>query len=145
MPKIYLVSCVSKKKRGKHPARDSYDSPWFRKARSYVEQRLDHADKWFVLSAKHGLLCPDDVIEPYETTLNEMGKEERQEWARQVFNRLRSIVRQADVVVILAGRRYREFLQKDLIDWCRRVEVPMEGLMIGQQLRWLDRKSNDHE
>lgn len=110
-----------------------------------MEQRLDHADKWFVLSAKHGLLCPDDVIEPYETTLNEMGKEERQEWARQVFNRLRSIVRQADVVVILAGRRYREFLQKDLIDWCRRVEVPMEGLMIGQQLRWLDRKSNDHE
>jgi len=145
VPKIYLVSCVSKKKQGKHPAKDIYDSPWFRKARSYVEQRLQLGDEWFILSAKHGLLCPDDVIEPYETTLNKMKKKERQEWAKQVLGSLKSAVGKADIVIILAGIPYREFLQEDLTNWYGRVEVPMEGLMIGQQLRWLDRESDDHE
>jgi len=142
---VYLVSCVSKKKRGKHPAKDIYNSPWFRKARSYVEQRLQRTDRWFVLSAKHGLLCPDVVIEPYETTLNKMKKKERQDWAKKVLGSLKSAVREADIVIILAGIRYREFLKEDLTDWCRRVEVPMEGLKIGEQLRWLEQEVNGHE
>jgi cytoplasmic iron level regulating protein YaaA (DUF328/UPF0246 family) len=142
---VYLVSCVSKKKRGKYPARDIYDSPRFRKARSYVEQHLQHGDKWFVLSTKHGLLCSDDVIEPYETTLNKMKRKERQDWAKQVLGSLKSVVRQADIVIILAGNRYREFLKEDLTDLCRRVEVPMEGLKIGEQLRWLEQELNGHE
>jgi len=140
MRTIYLVSCVSKKKRGKHPAKDIYDSTLFKKARAYVEQRLQHADKWFILSAKHGLLSPDDVIEPYEETLNRMRVTERQTWAKQVLGSLTNSIKQADRVVILAGMRYRELLHEELLVMCRQTEVPMEGLRIGKQLQWLERE-----
>ena len=40
-------------------------------------------------------------------------------------------------VVFLAGQRYREFLEPSLRSRGLVVSVPMEGLRIGEQLRWL--------
>ena len=56
MRTVYLVSCVSGKKRGRLPAQDLYESAWFKKARAYVEAR---GACWFILSAEHGLLHPE--------------------------------------------------------------------------------------
>ena len=67
MGTTHLVSCVSKKQNSAQPARELYVSAWFLKARAYAEA---HGERWFVLSAEHGLLRPDDVIHPYEKTLN---------------------------------------------------------------------------
>jgi len=69
MRSVYLVSCVSKKKQVSLPAKDLYDSDWFRKARAYVEAEVGC---WFVLSAKYHLLDPETIIEPYEKTLKNM-------------------------------------------------------------------------
>lgn len=43
--------------------------PPFRARRSFAER---HASAWYVPSAKHGLLDPATVIEPYGVTLNTM-------------------------------------------------------------------------
>lgn len=59
MSRVFLVACVSAKRTWKFPARDLYDSPWFRGARSFVESQGGH---WFILSAKYGLLDPTRVI-----------------------------------------------------------------------------------
>jgi hypothetical protein len=40
-------------------------------------------------------------------------------------------------VVLLAGAKYREFLVPALIQLGCFVEIPMEGLAIGEQLHWL--------
>jgi hypothetical protein len=96
---------------------------------------------WFILSAKHGLLSPDEVIAPYEQTLNRLSVMERRAWAEMVKNRLVSVVMPEDRVVILAGARYREFLMPTLELLAARVEIPMEGMRIGEQLSWLGKKS----
>jgi hypothetical protein len=131
---MYLVSCVGKKLSTPAPAKDLYVSPWFRKARVYVESQ--NAD-WFILSAMHGVVRPDQVIEPYELTLNCMAKSDRKAWAASVFKQLRPRLKLNQTVTILAGLKYREFLE----DWLRsesmEVLVPMAGLGIGQQLKWL--------
>ena len=80
MSTLYLVSCVSKKKDKKTPAKDLYVSDWFRKARTYVELS---GHPWFILSAEYGLLDPGEVIEPYERTLNKMPIRERRAWAER--------------------------------------------------------------
>src|SRR3546814_2674569 len=51
------------------PARDLYASPWFQKARAYVERQ---GGAWFILSAKHGLIAPETVIARYDETLGAM-------------------------------------------------------------------------
>ena len=40
-------------------------------------------------------------------------------------------------VTFLAGRRYREFLEPSLRSRGLVVSIPIEGLRIGEQLRWL--------
>lgn len=63
MKEVTLITCVSSKKREKLPAKDLYDSPYFGAMRRYAESR---GYPWFILSAKHGLLEPDTVIDPYD-------------------------------------------------------------------------------
>jgi hypothetical protein len=78
---VCLVSCVGAKGATTTEARDLYQSNWFIKARAYVE---GFGSNWFILSAKHGLVRPDDLIARYNQTLNTIGIAERRSWARQV-------------------------------------------------------------
>ena len=131
---IYLVSCVSKKRASPAPAKDLYVSDWFLKARRYIEAT---GCPWFILSAKYGLVPPDQVLAPYEQTLNSMGISERRAWAERVQMQMDQALPDVGHVILFAGQRYREFL----LPYFRRhgiiVEVPLEGLRIGEQLRWL--------
>lgn len=119
------------------PARDLYSSDWFLKARDYVEAQKA---KWFILSAKHGLVPPHQVIQPYNVTLNDMNSGQRCAWASGVANQLRPKCRAGDLVMILAGHSYREYLIPSLKSWGCDVKVPMEGMGIGQQKAWLKRQ-----
>ena len=133
--KIYLVSCVKTKiQTGQHQAKNLYISTWFKYARQYAET---HADQWFILSAKHCLVEPDQLIENYEETLNTKRKTERLEWAKAVFYQIQKHVTHADTVVFLAGVNYREFLAPRLERLGCRIEIPMKSLRQGQQTSWL--------
>jgi hypothetical protein len=131
---VYLVSCVSQKREQACEARDLYVSEFFRKARRYVETS---GCPWFVLSAEHGLVAPGQVIAPYERTLNTMRIADRQVWALRVAAQLAETSPDLSRVVFLAGERYREFLARILAGREVAVSVPMQGLRIGEQLRWL--------
>jgi len=63
---IGLVACCKKKLSVPSRAEDLYISPLFRFASLYCKQQCK---TWFILSAKHGLLVPDEFIEPYNLTL----------------------------------------------------------------------------
>jgi len=138
MATVGLVSCVSRKRAQATDAQDLYESPLFLKARDYVEQTCD---RWFILSAKHGLVAPQQVIEPYEETLNTKSRAERRQWADAVWRRLRAGLHCSDRVVVLAGAHYREYLVPRIKQHGCVVDVPMEGLGIGQQLHWLTRET----
>jgi len=135
---ICLVSCVSMKSTQAKPARDLYLSPWFLKARKYAER---NSSVWYILSAEHGLVPPEQVIAPYEKTLNKMGVRDRKHWASKVVSELRNRIQPTYDVIILAGQRYREFLMEDLKILCASILVPLEGKKIGEQLQWL----GDHD
>lgn len=109
---IYLVCCVSKKRATPSPAKDLYESELFGRARAYVEAT---GCPWFILSAKHGLVAPDEVIAPYDETLNTMDVEERRVWAEKVQEQMDERLPAAERIVIFAGKRYREFLMPYLM------------------------------
>jgi cytoplasmic iron level regulating protein YaaA (DUF328/UPF0246 family) len=131
---IALVACVSKKNLNPMQARDLYISDWFKKASTYAETI---SDKWFILSAKYGLVDPYSVIAPYDETLNNMPVSKRRTWSLKVMQDLRPQLIAGDKIVILAGQKYREFLVEPLRSVICQVEIPMEGLHIGEQLSWL--------
>lgn len=72
--RIGLVGCVKTKQSVATAAWDLYTSPIFTGRRRCVEASCD---RWFVLSAKHGVLPPKTVIEPYDVALKDAGRAER--------------------------------------------------------------------
>jgi cytoplasmic iron level regulating protein YaaA (DUF328/UPF0246 family) len=92
------------------------------------------ADSIFILSAKHGLLRFNTIIEPYEVTLNRMPKAAREAWRTRVLEQLRDAIDfESDLILMLASERYRE----GLTGLMKYVEVPMLGLSQGRQLKFL--------
>ena len=133
---LCLVSCVAAKLPRTAPAKDLYTSTLFKKARGLVEaQRWP----WFILSAEHGLVHPQEEVAPYEKTLNKMGVVERRDWASQVLAALEPHLAGVQSVVFLAGKNYRQFLEPEFSGRGIDVHVPMQGMRIGEQLRWLSR------
>ena len=105
---VILVACCGPKVAEKVRAADLYISALFKKARIYAERR----GPWFILSALHGLVNPDDLIAPYDLTLKKMPAQKRREWGLKV----REQMERAGIVdlslVSLAGNDY----VKPLID-----------------------------
>lgn len=135
---VFLVSCVSEKHDRPMPASELYCSSWFQKARAFVTRQ---EGEWFILSAKYGLVAPDQLIEPYDETLNEKTVAERREWSKKVVQELLIRCTPESSVVFLAGEKYREFLLPALMEVGCSVKVPMEGLGIGEQLHWLSERA----
>src|SRR3972149_8299413 len=82
---VILIGCVSQKEQEPKPAKDLYNSPLFTRRRGYAEG----TDRpWFILSALHGLVAPDTVLEPYARTLKDMPKAERRAWCKRVVEQL---------------------------------------------------------
>ena len=132
---LYLVACVKLKRDAPMHARELYSSPWFRRARACVERT---GRPWAILSAKHGLVWPDQTIAPYEQTLAGMPVLQRRRWADRVFTSLIPHLRGVRTIGMLAGATYRGLLAPKLREQHIDVYVPMAGLTQGMQLRWLN-------
>lgn len=130
-PKIGLVACCGEKLNGAHPAGDLYQSQLFRKSVEYVEE---HCEDWYVLSAKYGVIHHSEVIPHYDLTLNDMPVDKRREWSGKV----RDVLPKQAKYVVLAGNNYCGWT--DGYD----VERPMQGLGIGQQLKFLSGVKHDN-
>jgi hypothetical protein len=102
--------------------------------RAFVERSCG---RWFILSAKHGLLDPDTVIGPYDVTLGKATTAKRRRWSNRVLADLRERVPDLERATfeIHAGSAYRDFgLATGLQSSGARVEIPIEGLTQGEQL-----------
>ncbi len=139
MGTVVLLSCTKQKSNKATIARDMYLSPLFRYELKYSE--LLNSSDIFILSAKYKLIGLNEVIEPYDVTLNNMNREERKKWATEVIDELSQCTNLSeDHYIFLAGAKYREFLIPKMTNY----SVPMEGLSIGKQLQFLRRKLHEH-
>jgi len=138
MKKIVLISCCKQKKSIPSPAKDIYISTLFKYSFRYANTL--HPDKILILSAKHGLLELEEIIEPYNKTLNDFTLIERKKWSNSIIVDLKKIADlDFDHFTILAGNRYCQFILPHLNHYSR----PLEGLSIGKQLQFLKKRINN--
>lgn len=135
---ITLIACSAKKLKVPAPAASMYTSDWFRKARAYAQRLEDvYGDPWFILSGKYGLLDPDEVIEPYDVSLNKMPTAQRKLWAARVLAAVSQEVELGASIKIVGGSRYYDLLSPLLQGAGYDVQLPLQGMAIGKQLQWL--------
>lgn len=133
--RVVLISCAKSKLNNPAKAKDLYISPQFQKSFAYAN--ILKPDAIFILSAKYGLVEPDQVISPYEKTLKNLSAAEKRAWAGSVLTSLRQHSDlKSDLFIFLAGQDYRKYLLPEL----RYFTIPLEGLSQGRQLQELNRR-----
>lgn len=122
-----LVACCATKANKACVAKDLYVSPLFRMSRQWIERQ---GVPWFILSAKYGLLDPSRIVEPYNLTLSQLSRQQRQQWSRHVHQQIVAATGDATLLV-LAGSLYLGATKGF------RVIDPLQGLPIGRRLQRL--------
>lgn len=129
---VVLLGCGKAKASTPCPAVELYVGQLYRAALAYVRQQ--YGGPTWIMSAKHGLLGPDVVTEPYEATLSRAN--DRHAWTHLVGIELLTQTNPGDVVVAFAGEHYVEWAPA-LRKRGRVVELPLEGMTLGQRMQWL--------
>jgi hypothetical protein len=137
MARIVLLSCTKSKIDRTAPAQELYSaSPMFQKTLEYGKKLKP--DKMFILSAKHHLVPLTKELAPYDKTLKEMPKDEKEKWGEETAKQMKSagINPEKDKFIFLTGSEYLKPLAKYIPE--ENMETPMEGKRFGQRLKWLN-------
>lgn len=138
--RVALVACCKNKLPTRAYAESLYTSPLFRLSRAVARAE---SDRWYVLSALHGLVKPNTAIDPYDQTLLTMSLAERDSWGRKVVDQLRTVRKWSGPMVLTAyaGSLYVEPFVAAGIP----VRQPLAGMGIGQRLKWLSERVKSHQ
>lgn len=137
MAKIVLLSCTKSKLDHKAPAQELYSaSPMFKKTLEYGKSL--NPDKMFILSAKHHLVPLNKELDPYDKTLKEMPKDEKEKWGEETVKQMKShgLNLEKDKFVFLTGSEYLKPFKEYIPE--KNMEKPMEGRRLGERLKWLN-------
>ena len=113
-----------------------YTSDGFRKRRAIAE---DAGCSWFILSAEHGLVSPDEWLAPYDLALANAPSDYRDAWGRWVTARLafKTGGLQDQSILVLAPAAYSNAIIAPLRAAGAAVQDPLSGLRQGEQGAWL--------
>ena len=129
-----LISCSKSKLATKARAREFYTGSLFQKAVGWAER---HQKPWFIVSALHGLVTPDQELQPYDFILKQLRSREREAWGQRAISELDKYASSGSHAILIMPELYRRHIQSALRQRGITYENPVEGMKIGQQMRWL--------
>ena len=94
-----------------------------------------HPDEIYILSAKYGLLRPDDIISPYEQTLNAAKDAQIRKWSIMVAGQIQKAgIDRSQKTIFLCGKNYRKYI-KNLF---KNHSAPCSHMGIGKQMQFFN-------
>lgn len=134
---IVLVTCVKTKLGVPAAAKDLYISALFKRERAYAERQ---GVPWFILSAEHGLVAPDEWLAPYERYLPDTSATYRAAWGNWVAARLELVAGPltGKRIEVHAGSPYIDAIADHLMAKHADLLNPLNGLTLGGRLQWYD-------
>jgi hypothetical protein len=116
------------------PVARLFESPQFAAAR---ERAVSSGHPWFVLSAKHGLLDPDDVVGPFEMQIGDQASGYRATWGEWVVAQLAARVQLQDTVVeVHGGIDFAQPLRAPLTRRGALLDISLPGMWQESELDW---------
>ena len=95
-------------------------------------------DSTLVISAEHGLLELDTILDPYDQSLANIQRKDFKEWLEMVSQQIKEIIPTNSSLYFHTGKRFRR-----LIDYLPEYscQEPTKGMDIGKQLKYFKEKS----
>lgn len=128
---ICIVSCTARKRDAAMPAELIYSSELFFRSRRYAHANFD---RWLILSAKYGLVTPQQILEPYDVALPVLSARERLALSTKVAEQAASLNLSGAEVVSICGSEYDRLLSQSGISFTRDEKF---FLPIGKKLKAL--------
>jgi hypothetical protein len=132
---VVLVGCVRTKRAVPSAASELFVSPLFEGRRRYA---VASGLPWYILSAKFGLLAPDDVIGPYDVYLADQGPGYKKAWGEFVTAQLERHEHDLTgrTIEVHAGAAYVDPLRAPFAARNVTLVAPVARLRQGEQLGW---------
>jgi hypothetical protein len=134
---VFLISYTNQQKQnpGSLPAKDLFNSSWFRQCRRYNESQNRN---YYIICGKHGLIHPETLMTTYDYSISNLNLKERQQWGKQVVDDLVSVEKllPGDIVTVFSSEMYFAALLDAFNDLDIYSEQPLCSMNMGQQLRW---------
>lgn len=130
---IALIACSKSKHTQTTEAQYMYLGNLFKQSLALAKEMK--MDEIYILSSEYGLLNLDSTINPDAVCLMKFNAEEKKSWSKNVISQLdHKTDLNNDCFYIFAGRNYR----KDIVGALTHFQIPMEGLKVGEQLKYLN-------
>ncbi|MDX8044852.1 hypothetical protein SH601_02535 [Gracilibacillus sp. S3-1-1] len=148
MSQLFIIPCGKKKIWDKYPdvgpakAKDAYIGVLHRLCSQYVEQ---FGDNWLIISGKHGLLRPSDIVpENYDLTFkaNDPRVITLETLQQQIVEK--DLLRFDDIIA-LTGKKYQRIVNQTF-QQAKRIQYPLLGTRgIGDMQRLLKNSLEDNK
>ena len=131
---LAIISCSKSKLPGPQRVRELYIGELFKLSVKAAEVL---AERWVVISGRHGVLHPDDIIESYDESVMTKSRNQREQWGQHVSRQLKLCLPalQGSQVLSFVSAPYQQFL--DLSGVGASFFCPLQGLAIGLQKKKL--------
>ncbi len=128
---VIAVGCGKVKRNTPSCAEDLYIGSLFKMAKAWAKS---HSMEWFIVSAKHGLLLPKQIVAPYDVKLgkgnNALTEEQTSLWAATTREQIAQRYPRRRFVCLCSKEYERAFVGLDC-------EFPLRGMGLGKRMQWL--------
>lgn len=115
---LVITGCCKEKLDHATPAKDLYQGRLFKLVRQYAE--LNNLD-WVIISAMHGLVRPEQVIEPYEAQIKTIADVKRV--TALVMPVLGTFWGDYAKIIVIMGKKYRQVIDPPLSQLAPRQQI----------------------
>ena len=131
---IVFIGCGKDKSKIQCQAQEMYKGQYFTTCLNYA-QTLTDKDNIYILSANYGVLHLNEIITPYNKTLNNATKQEYEQWKQMVLQQLQKLgITGEEEVTMLCGKNY----YKGLLSYFKNVNLPLEQFKgMGYQISFM--------
>jgi hypothetical protein len=104
-------------------AENLYSSELFYKSRRYAQANYD---EWVILSAKHGLIRPSEIVAPYDCEVTKLPRTERRALAERISRQSAHLFEVKKVELSsLCGEEYNDLLDEAGVRFHRKPEFAL--------------------
>lgn len=127
---LAVMNCASKKLSYTAPAKELYTGTVFKVIQKYCETNFRY---YCIISAKHGMLLPTDIIDPYELYIADLDTCQQQTLFKECAKKIKKTFPQCDQLYFYTTSQYS--LLADYVDGT--VYFPISHLHGRQKLHYL--------
>ena len=116
-------------------AADLFTGHGFQAARRWADACTD---SWVIVCPRHGVITPEQIVEPYSVQLTALSVRERVEWGKAVIDVIQRRYAGLPIrLVAVTSERHLELLCNSGV----RIENPLRSKNMGQRVAWFTERA----